>query len=401
MDNSPQSQSLRTTKATKIAANSFTRHISYNVALGIAITLPMLAVGVFNWAIDPQDIFDTPNYLGLNHQKVKKDNNDRLYKATDIIRLQPTTLIMGSSRTKQGINPDSPWLSDRESIYNLALNGPNFYEIKEYIEHALYVQPDLQEIILGVDFFMFNQDLANQPTFKASRLNTNWYSMGDLATYLFSVDAITSSWQTIQASRQIPELATKTQGENGFLPNRNSQDGENIWRFHQSIKLYYQLHSDYEFSESYWADFQEIVSLCQENQIKLTVFISPAHASHWEAIRLTGRWAIFEQWKKDLTAMVPVWDFSGYNSITSEKIAKSMENYVDNSHYTPQIGEMILQRIFGNSADNIPSDFGVLLTPQNLNQHLEQINRDRKQWRINNPEEAEMVENFYRERKTN
>ncbi|GFZ91240.1 hypothetical protein [Okeania sp. KiyG1] len=74
--------------------------------------------------------------------------------------------------------------------------------------------------------------------------------------------------------------------------------------------------------------------MCQENNIKLILFISPSHATQWEAIRATGEWSTFEEWKREVVKITPVFDFSGYNTITTEPIHNDMENYRDNSHYT-------------------------------------------------------------------
>lgn len=362
--------------------------------IGIA-AIPLFLVGAFNWAIDPQDIFKSPNFRQINHVKVNKDNNDRLYKAIDIIRLKPTNIIVGSSRTKQGIDPESPVLKTAENYYNLAINGPNFYEVKRYIEHAVYNQANLKQIILGVDFFMFNQDLENQPTFNDSRLEKKHITVNDGVQNLFSLDVLGKSLETIKASQKSPDTINDDYGDNGFMPNRNFNNGESIWRFHQSIKLFFSLHSEYQLSQSYLNDFQEIVELCKKNNIELIIFISPSHATNWESIYTMERWEIFEQWKRDLVALTPVWDFSGYNSITTEPIAKYMKNYVDNSHYTPEIGDLILQRIFKQQTAKIPQDFGILLTPQNIESHLQQIKSDRLQWVKNNPEEVDLVRKLY------
>ena len=380
-------------KKNKAKRNKFA---TYNYSLIAITSIPVFLVGLFNWVIDPQDIFKTPYYSNLNHQKIKKDNNDRLFKAIDIIRLQPDTIIVGSSRTKQGIDPEAAALASSPDVYNLALNGPNFYEVRRYIEHAIYNQPNLEEIILGIDFFMFNEDLANQPTFNEARLEKKHIILDDAIKNLFSIDTFNNSLDTIKASRKSNAIGDNY-GDDGFMPNRNSDNGEAIWRFHQSIKLYFTLHSDYQFSQAYWNDFKEIVQLCRENNIKLTVFISPSHATQWESIYATERWDVFEQWKRDLVKIVPVWDFSGYNSITTEEIAKYMKNYVDNSHYTPEIGDLILQRILNKPDKNVPADFGVLLTSENIEEHLKQIESDRQKWLEENPEEAEMVKDFYLE----
>jgi hypothetical protein len=369
----------------------------YNYGFFGVVAIPILIIGALNWAIDPQDIFKTPNYWQVNHQKINKDNNDRLFKAVDIIRLQPNGVIAGSSRTKQGIDPESSVLGTDKNFYNLALNGPNFYEVKRYIEHAIYNQPDLKQIILGVDFFMFNQDLENQPTFKNSRLEKKQIIFDDAIQNLFSLDVASKSLDTIKASQQSLHTINDDYGDNGFMPNRNFNNGESIWRFHQSIRLFFSLHSEYKYSQSYGDNFKEIVELCKQHNIELVVFISPAHATNWESIYTMKRWPVFEQWKRDLVQVTPVWDFSGYNSITTEPIAKYMKNYVDNSHYTPAIGNLILQRILNKQTEKVPTDFGILLAPKNVEKHLQQIKSDRQKWLKNNPEEIDLVRKFYTE----
>ena len=377
-------------KKRKNRLNSFSR---YNYILLLYTTIPLIIVGFFNWFIDPQDIFKSSDITTINHAKIKKDNNDRLFKAVDIIRLQPENIIMGSSRTKQGIDPDFLAIQGEANYYNLAINGPNFYEIKRYIEHAIYNQPNLKTIILGVDFFMFNQNLDNQPTFTNSRLEKKHLIIEDIVKNLFSLDAANNSIETIKASQSSTDAIDNNYGADGFMP-RKLQNEKIIPLFHKSIALYYELHSDYQFSKAYWNDFQDIVELCRQNNIDLKVFISPAHATRWESIYTTKKWDVLEQWKRELAKLVPVWDFSGYNSITTEPISNEMKNYIDDSHYTPQIGNLIIERILGKESE-IPADFGTLIDSKNIEQHLKKIRSDRQKWLKNNPEEVEMVGNFY------
>jgi hypothetical protein len=378
----------------KIQANNFERKNRkfrlYNLLFTGVASLPMISVSCFNWLIDPYDVFNTPNFWGVNQEKIEKDNSDRLFKAVNITRIKPTTILMGSSRTKQGLNPEHPALKNEESVYNLAINGPNFYEVRRYIEHAIANQPNLKRIVLGVDFFMFNSHLENQPSFSEQRLEKKHLILTDAINALFSIDTFNVSRETIFASLEASEKDINY-GKNGFMPNRNIDNNESIWRFNQSIKLYFQLHSDYEFSDKYWSDFEAVVALCKKNNIDLKVFISPSHGTDLEAIAITNQWSIFEEWKRKLVQLTPVWDFSGYNSITSEPIANKMSNYVDNSHYSPTIGNLILDRVFNYQADNVPQDFGILLTSENVEKNLSKINSDRITWTKNNPDEVNLV----------
>lgn len=369
------------------------KYYRFNWGFIAAALIPTAAIGLFNIIVDPYDVFDTPNFLGINHSKTEKDNTDRLFKALDIIRIKPVTIFLGSSRTKQGLDPSHPALASKQPAYNLALNGPNTYEILRYLEHAIANQKNLKEVIFGVDFFMFNSSLKNQPSFSENRLEKKHLIIEDAITSTFSWDAYSKSIETIKASLEDPNK-NDDYGKNGFMPNRNLEKGQNEWRFSSGITLYFSLHSDYKFSDQYLSDFKRIVDLCQKHGITLKVFISPSHAIDLEAIRATGRWEVFEQWQREIVKITPVLDFSGYNSITTEPISNNMKNYADNSHYSKDIGDLVLNRILSYRAETVPNDFGILLTPDNIESHILQLRTDREFWAKNNPDKVKLVQDL-------
>jgi hypothetical protein len=90
--------------------------------------------------------------------------------------------------------------------------------------------------------------------------------------------------------------------------------------------------------------------------------------------------------------ITPVWDFSSYNSITTEPVGDIMNNYADSSHYTPKIGNLVLNRIFAYKEDSVPTDFGVKISPENIKYHLAKIRSDRQVWAKNNPKDLKLVE---------
>ena len=73
-----------------------------------------------------------------------------------------------------------------------------------------------------------------------------------------------------------------------------------------------------------------------------------------------------------MVKITPVWDFSGYNSITTESIDDRMEYYIDNSHYSLKAGDLVLNRIVSFQTEKVPRDFGVLVNQDNIEPHLEQ-----------------------------
>jgi hypothetical protein len=368
----------------------------FNKWLLSTIAFYLFTIVGINGLVDPYGIYKTPNILGINHEKPEKQSNDRLVKAIDVIHYQPVTIFLGSSRTKQGLDPNHPAFSNAQPAYNLSLDGANVYEMMRYLEHTIKNQPNLKEVIVGIDFFMFNELLGNQPGFNENRLEKSYIIPGDIMNTLFSVDTLEITKETILASLKEPNKNV-SYGEKGFFPHRKYQDGGSEGRFKNAINVYYKFHHKYEFSDKYFENLQKIVNLCREKNIKLTLFISPSHAIQWESIRATGEWQTFENWKKKLVELTPIWDFSGYNSITTEKLQDKMENYADSSHYTKPVGDLVLNRISGYQVEKVPADFGVLLTPENINSHLAKIRADREKWVKNNSEELELVQKLERE----
>ena len=86
------------------------KYCRYNWIFLLSVFLPVVTVGIFNIIVNPYDVFDTPNLLGINHSKPRKDNNDRLFKTIDIIRIKPVTVLLGSSRIKRALDPNHPAL---------------------------------------------------------------------------------------------------------------------------------------------------------------------------------------------------------------------------------------------------------------------------------------------------
>ncbi|NEO53253.1 MAG: hypothetical protein F6K54_09290 [Okeania sp. SIO3B5] len=387
---STYSQTSSPQKSEKVVGNKI-KYLRYNWIFLLSVFIPVVTVGLFNIVVDPYDVFNTPNLWGINHSKPRKDNNDRLYKATDIIRIKPVTILTGSSRTKQGLDPNHPALEDEQPAYNLALNGTNIYELRRYIEHAISNQKQLDLVIVGLDFLMFNSLRKNRGVFSEKRLEKQYIFFKDFINVTFSLDAVQASKEAIIDSKKTP-LEYPGYGENGFMPELNLDPEETQQRFGGNIFLYFKSpDSRYQLSTKFLDELKKIVDLSEKNQIKLMLFISPSHATQWETIRATGKWSTFEKWKREVIKITPILDFSGYNSITTEPIHNDMENYRDNSHYTPKVGNLILNKLLSYKEEEVPEDFGILINSENIESHLTKIRQDREIWAKNNPDEVKLV----------
>lgn len=138
---------------------------------------------------------------------------------------------------------------------------------------------------------------------------------------------------------------------------------------------------------------------------ELEVVISPEHAHQLEISAAIGEWATIENAKRALVelladdaahhvdaAPIPLWDFSGYSSITTESFPEpgsraEMRFYWDSSHFKDNVGDFILDRLFGVTDPRraVPADFGVPLTADTIETALARVREDQLAYRRRNP----------------
>jgi hypothetical protein len=78
--------------------------------------------------------------------------------------------------------------------------------------------------------------------------------------------------------------------------------------------------------------FRSLLDIVYRDNVDLRILISPSHARLWEAPDSVGLWKKFEQWKREMVQIneqqankygktpFPLWDFSGYNTFTTEEV---------------------------------------------------------------------------------
>lgn len=359
----------------------------------------LCTTSLFNLTIDPFGVIDSPSIAGINAIKPRTLNNSRLFKAIDVARVRPKTILLGSSRTDIGLDPFHPALI--QPAYNLGLTAPNIYELRRYLEHTLIIQPELEKVIIGLDFQMFNDLRTPQPDFREQRLGHAGIVRSDLLDVTLSLDALSASWKTLTRNQDPnPPGSTRVNGMMVRAPREVS-----LRVFFDTISKAQRQYQDgvYKGFRSYensLPHLKAIIETCADREIQLILFISPAHATEWESIYNLGLWPLFEDWKRDIAELHPIWDFSGYNSITSEVISPSMIYYTDSSHYTPAAGQLVLNRILTHQLESVPTDFGRYLIPEMISFHLEAIANERSAWHEKQAELARIVSDIKRYEET-
>lgn len=353
---------------------------------------------VINILVDPFGIWNVWNNKSVNASKSEQETHERLCRAITIINIKPSIIFIGSSRARIGLDPGYYAQIYPETIYNAGVSSVTMNEMLWYFKHALQNQPELQQVIIGIDFYGFNRNFPNGEDFPSQQMGKTHLTCKSFLETAASLDALKSTMITIKNNLGTPVPSF-------FEPNgRTSEQAiQNIYgkivdiegftminRFNINTKEHY---ANYELAPERIDEFRELITLCQEKNINYKVFISPSHATDMEAIHVAGKWQEFENMKRLLCAITPILDFSGYNSITTDPIGSERRYYWDGSHYNKEIGNMILGQLIGLRG-NSPADFGVIITPDNIEEHLSSIRQAREKWARDNPDIVNYVQSL-------
>jgi hypothetical protein len=364
----------------------------------ILFTLGVLIVfGGINLIVDPYSIYsDKPNY-----SKNAVGSHLRLFKSVAIRKQKADILLFGDSQIEHGINPKSLEKRTNLSVFNASFSSMQIYEFRKYLELSLhYNKPKF--VVAGLQMYDFG-----------SKKYTDDYDEQYLDVHylpyekMFSIDMLKGSVNEVKSLFKKTNPADRD--ENGLCHDFSKEACHT--RFLANEKHYIfdnapKLNSfKYDDGASSFDEYSKIIRICHDNNITLLLFISPSHARQWEATAVGNGWNTFESWKKQLvilnekiakeknTKPFTIWDFSGYHDLTSEDVPNKsnekakMKYYYESSHYTPELGNIVLDRMFdGNVSDGQDyPNFGIKITSQNIGTHLEKLRNDRLKWQNTHP----------------
>jgi hypothetical protein len=379
--------------------------------------LAILLAAAANFVIDPYGLYRYIDREGFNHRKPKAPVTGYLVKPYVVERVRPKTLLLGSSRVEMAVDPESPaWPAAAHPVYNMALPASALYEAVRSLQHVLSVNRP-ETVVLGLDFFSFlvvkpenhaPQAAPREPTEFEKRLLVNadgsrnsLYQMQrarDFASALFSLDALANSGLTVALQKNGDQPNATALGFNTMqeYPSFVRRDGHHTM-FRQVAGGYLTNYmrswkSIYYPGTATSREFEllrRMVGLCRANGTRLLLYVHPNHAHVLESYRIAGLWPAFEEWKRALVKLVAeetaahpagapieLWDFGGYDDITSEPVPKvrgrAMQWYWEAGHYKREVGDFVVARMLAKDSrgGTAPSGFGVRLNAQNVEQRL-------------------------------
>ena len=329
--------------------------------LALVGTVTLLTV-MANYVIDPLWCFSNINSVntpaGIVDQRQQKTN-----KLT-FERNSYDALILGSSRTE----PVS-----QDDFYNLhAFNyaAPAMFpdEYDSYIEYFCKLNHDkVTTIFVGLDFFgtIETKPIENKPPM--TYIDTSRERL-----YRFK------SLITMDALRIYVKNYYKHANYYLYDRNKNILIPKDLSRYDRKKLLSDRLEllrdSFYSSNKySYNPDYRKNIARLKAkyNQINIIVFTTPVTRPLFEALIREGRFDDYCRWIRDVVDV-----FNGvYNFMYVNSITENLDNYYDADHFFPKTGTLIAHKITGFPDENIPKDFGVYVTRDNLDEHLEFLRR--------------------------
>lgn len=347
----------------------------------------ILAIVFFNYAIDPFNLFSSSSYTKNYLTKREAETNLRLIKAVEINNQRPKVLLLGSSRVRVGLHEDHYPHPKKGLIANIGLPGTTVEELESYLKHALYNQPKLHTVVLGLDLFMFNRNRKINVEYEPQRMNRHTMSSEDYLGLLFSFHALKNSFSILFDSLTHKAYSSPEKSEPRSTPAVSDADRA----FLRDIMIAHEWYGKYEIDPKQILCFERIVQICKKEEVDLKVFISPAQAIYWEAVSQKKLWPQLDSLKIALSNIYPILDFSGFNPVTTLACQKKGDSfYGDCSHYSRTVGKMIFDKLF--STDDSREDFGFWLLPETIQGRLNEMKEKKDEWEFLNPALVQLVQ---------
>lgn len=371
----------------------------------VVTTFLVLAVSAgFNWVMNPYNVFAPPVWRGINDRQPFIHSQERFSKACAVIRQQPQTVILGSSRPDIGLSPQHPGWTQLP-VYNLGVAGAPLEVMAKYFEHAVAVAPVKKALI------MLDYASAEMPPEVRPAVRDRWldhfqggsrHSQAAARLHLALL-----SWAT--TSTGIKTLVTdrhdNVQLPDGQLDNHDcwrrlqeKQHENPRWNWESNFSLGLIPFSGRLSFGRQWEHLQHIFDLAAQHDVEVTYVISPTHDLLWQRCIAEENMETVLAWRSELLQqaqegsrrlgrpMPVIWDFALAEaaSMSPAELMAEMKSrpehtlplYLERSHFTQRLGDRLLERVLLDPVGPDPT-WGVKLHSDLLPGHLARL---RQRW---------------------
>lgn len=380
----------------------------------------LLLIGGMNFVIDADSSRHLPGEESLFPRTTNQNGLSKLHYITE---KKPDVLFFGSSRVDIGLPAKHEYFAGK-SVYNAGMQASSLGNTIPLIRHVLALY-EPQVVVLGLDFVTFTSkpSSADLDMFILSsgiieyRIKRFFHDIKRTLTIQSTKDSLHAIRAFLTGHSYDPidsPMYINGQASDAEMERLTKHRGKNIEAFKWALGFAYGSSSEQatrrlekNITEGLIM-LDEFVALACAHKIQLRIFYNPRHALAEHALSRGREWAVLEHWKNELGKMATryqsncdfkIFDFSGYNSITSESVlgitaTSGLNNYWEASHYKSGVGEMILKRLFSVDISSLPSDFGRELTAATSAEINSTVRREQKLYQESHAREIALVEKW-------
>lgn len=377
--------------------------------------------------IDPRGIFNFITLKNINEKKFSFFMRETFIKPYQVKTYNPKFVILGNSVASTAFDAKHPYFNSKKT-YSYGVAGSGIYINYRSYQHMHDKKPDA--ILQLLDYSAF---FSNSPTNHASAIENS--DTGKRLAFSANGEINNSAWfqkfkdySLLASSFEIANDAIESimrQNEDGWhlLPDGtwgggSSQAGKpqrKRFLFVEKETFMRPLTSNANnqpffinnASENTLMYFENYLNALYADGMTTTLMIPPAHARVYETLFVQNRWTDYRQWKKLLVLTnihvaathnqtpFPIWDFSGYNSFSTEPVPVMMDKttrmqwFYDSVHIKPDLGRKVLDTMMLKPSDNT---FGMLLTINNVETQLQSMYQAHLIYQLNHPEDINDIQ---------
>ena len=346
---------------------------NYKLAVKTIVAL-VFATLFFVWSV---------NYIvdpyGKNHKysftgNVKKLVRDERISKFNLLESYPkaSSFIFGSSRSLAIDAVKFGEYTNTEAL-NMGFSSASSSEYYLFIKYLLETRK-VSNIIIGVDLFAYTKNFKSNGVMPRKLLSYfNLDNDSTLKDYV-SFRMLVKSFYTLNKNYNGYELDDYYTPRGKMLKKNYLDIKDNKIKLNEYVKK--NVVDDAPrwgskspmLSEDLLNNLVKINELCDENKVKLYLFMSPIRIN-----QMTMKKNRFEQQKNLLRYIVthvsPVYDFNGISSINIDP-----SSYMDSFHYSYDSADLILKEMFDKKIENNRKK-GFLVTKNNMEGYLSTVDK--------------------------
>ena len=331
----------------------------YLRSVALAVLLMFALFLAFTWIIDPYGVSPLRASLPrVNVLKPKRLDIDRLIKPLEVWRDQPRTVLLGTSRIHQSIDPSGLDGTRLAPAYNASIPASTLNENANHLERFFALDKRLRVVFVELFIYNFvNPAPPDQPSQSfieggASLFLSAGAAFGSVQTLAFNLFGRGNSAQVARGGFWVPPAEFRTSfGQTAFID--------------ETMKMHRRL-PPLAIQEAAFAALDRIVDICRRNDAELHLIITPGYPWDDYGLLSMGYWPVLEIWLRRVSSYENVISFSQYNALLEEPPAPIMEYWNDPIHFNLAMGRKMLAALRGAPEPDTPANFMRRVTPDTV-----------------------------------